>query len=98
MMNHKGQYWVYAATGIMMAIFMLFIVIALIGPMKTIVDDARGPTNLNCASHPQYNSSATSHQITCVGVDLVIPAFFGVLIIGALAWIGWTAVKSRREE
>lgn len=81
--------------GVMIAVFVFFIAVALIGPLKTIVDDARGPDKLNCGSDPDYNSSATSEELTCLAVDLMIPGFIIIVILAGMAWIGIRRIRVR---
>ena len=87
-----------AIVGIMLALMALFAVIALIEPMKTVVDDARNSDNLNCPSAPSYNVSKTSETLTCWAVDLLIPWFFITTIAVAIGWIAIRRLGGRRRE
>lgn len=84
--------------GVMVAILIFFIAVAFTGPLKDIVDDARGPDKLNCMSDPDYNSSVTSEELTCVAVDLLIPGFIIIVILSGIAWITIKKVRVRKAR
>lgn len=89
-LNNKAQMML---VGIMIALMSLFIVIAFLGPLKGIVDEARDSNHLNCASAPDYNSSKVSEYLTCVAVDLTIPYFVITCLIVGIGLIGWARVR-----
>lgn len=78
MMNAKGQ---VILLGLMIAIFTFAYALICIPVLKELIVEAR--TALNCGS----GNLSTGVAATCLIVDLYLPYFIGVVIIGGCSWI-----------
>lgn len=79
-MNNKGQ---LALVGLMIGIFIFFIAMAFINPIKEVIDDARDTDQLNCSSA----TISDGKKITCLAIDLILPYFIIIVLAVAGGWI-----------
>lgn len=86
-MNKKGQ--VVFIMRFMVATFVLFLVFGYLDPFSDNIALQR--TNLDCTN----TSISTGTQITCLGLDLTLPFWIGMI---ALAGFGVLWERSRRGE
>lgn len=83
-MNNKGQ--VIFIMQFMVATFVLFLVFGYLEPFSDTI--ALQKTNLDCSN----TSISTGTQITCLGLDLTLPFWIGMV---ALAGFGVLWAKNR---
>ena len=78
--NKRGQ---VALIAMAIGIFIFFLGISFIDPIKEVVVEARGVEQLDCA-----NSSITDGaKTTCLIVDLILPYFIVTIIAIGGAWV-----------
>lgn len=80
-MNNMGQ---TAMLGLMIGIFIFMLALVFINPLKVVIQEARGTTQLDCSN----SSISDGNKMTCLLVDLILPYFIGVVIAIAGGWIG----------
>lgn len=73
--NKRGQAIIVS---IMLFVIAFVAVVVLMRPLFDIVDDARGPTQMNCVA----NNLTTGTAASCIFVDLT-PAFFLAIVLAA---------------
>ncbi len=85
--------------GIMIAFVAFVMLVALISPVKSFVDVGRSYSDgLNCEGATDYNSSATTDELTCLIIDIWLPAFFGTALAIAIAYVGMTKLRKKEEQ
>ena len=78
--NKKGQ---AALVALAIGIFIFFLGLSFIDPLKDVITEARAVDQLDCA-----NSSITDGaKTTCLIVDLILPYFIITILAIAGAWI-----------
>jgi len=60
-----------------------------IAPLKTQIQTARNPSNLDCGNH----SITVGDKMTCVVADTTLFYFFGVGLAVAAGYLGFKGVK-----
>ena len=72
-----------ALVGLMVGIFVFMMAMVFIDPIKDVVTEARGTSQLDCA-----NTTITDgNKMTCLLVDLILPYFIGVVLAVAGGYI-----------
>jgi hypothetical protein len=78
--NNKGQAMVL---GLMLALFVFAFALICIQPLKELIVISRDSNHLDCSN----TSISTGQSATCLIVDLYLPYFIGVILVGAGAWV-----------
>lgn len=78
--NVKGQVAIF---GIMMFIFTFAFALICIPALKDLISVARDSSHLDCNN----SSISTGTSATCMIVDLYLPYFIAVILVGGAAWI-----------
>jgi len=78
--NKKGQVFL---VGLMLGIVAFMAAMVFIDPLSDVINEARGTTQLDCSN----SSISDGHKLTCLEVDILLPAFIGVVIALAGAYI-----------
>jgi len=86
-MNKAGQ---ATLVGLMVFVFVFIAAVALIPSLKTVIDDARSTTHLDCDN----TSISLGQQATCLVVDIYMFYFMGVVIFGAGSYLIFRRVFS----
>ena len=80
-MNRGGQVML---VGLMIGIIAFMAAMVFIDPIKDVVTESRGTTQLDCS-----NTSITDgNKMTCLIVDLMLPAFIGICFALAATALG----------
>jgi len=79
-MNNKGQVFL---VGLMLGIIVFLMAMVFITPLSEVITEQRNATNLDCAN-PAISDGA---KMTCLLVDITLPAFIGVVIGLAGAYV-----------
>lgn len=72
-MNIRGQVFLI---GLMLGIVGFMAAMIFIAPIADVITEARGTTQLDCTN----SSISDGHKMTCLLVDLTLPAFIGIVI------------------
>jgi len=79
-MNNKGQVF---AVGLMLGILGFMVAMVFISPLTEVIVEARDTDQLNCTS----TTITDGRKATCLLVDLILPAFIGIVLALAGAYI-----------
>ena len=74
--------------GLMVMIMVVAFTIAIVGPLKDQIADFRNDRQCDNASA----NLTTNDKITCTLVDLYLPYFIAVLLIGSSGWLFYKVV------
>jgi len=77
--NEKGQVMVYR---LMIMVFVLMMALVIMNPLRDVIIDVRDTDQLNCTSPDLTFGQETA----CLGVDVLLPYFVGVIIIFAFIY------------
>lgn len=80
-MNKKSQ---FIFVGIMIAIMTFIVLVQFINPLKSQINTARSPDNLDCIN----SSISVGNKATCVIVDWQLPYFIAIGMGAAGAFMG----------
>jgi len=75
-----------AMVGLMIGIFILMMGLIFIDPIKDVITEVRGTTQLDCSN----STISDGNKMTCLVVDLTLPYF--IVVVFSLAG-GWMAAK-----
>jgi len=89
-MNKNGQMIMIQLLFLVMTIMVL---IALIGPMRSMLDIAQQSDNLNCKGYTDVNDASLSYNVSlnntntlaCMTIDLYLPYILLTVLIGGVA-------------
>jgi hypothetical protein len=79
-MNNKGQVFL---VGLMLGIVGFMCAMVFINPLTDVIDEARAVGQLDCTN----SSISDGKKATCLLVDITLPAFIGVVIGLAGAYV-----------
>lgn len=79
-MNNKGQ---LALLGLMVGIVVIMFGLIAINPINDVLDEVKGASQLDCSN----SSIGDSQKATCLGVDILMPYYIGIIIVAGGAWI-----------
>ena len=79
-MNTGGQVML---VGLMIGIIAFMAAMVFIDPIKDVITEARGASQLNCAG-----DISDGAKMTCLMVDLILPAFIGICFALAATALG----------
>jgi len=88
MKGKKGQF-IFA--GIMIAIMVFIAAVALITPLKDVIELGRDANHLDCTN----TSIGVGVRATCILVDMWLFYFVGVVIAGGMGFVTGKRIKER---
>lgn len=81
-MNRKGQ---LALVGFAIGFFIFLLGLALINPIKDVIEPVRSSSQLDCGN----STISDGQKLTCLGVDLLLPYF--IITVFAVSGAYFTA-------